>query len=299
MDRLFRRRRSITARAVLGVLACAGLLTLERRAEHVEVLRAGLLTAVYPLQVVVDTPFRVGRYVASAISSGADLRARNSTLVEENRRLRLHLLTFSALEAENGRLATLLDSVRERQLPGRVLVAHMMAVAQDPYTLQVQLSRGSSEAVFVGQPVLDAGGVLGQITHVGRYSSQALLVTDPRHALPVKSVRGGVRAVAVGTGASGDLDLPYLPTHVDLKAGDVLVTSGLDGVFPADYPVAVVTSVGRDSGDDFARVRAKPLGHTDRIQEVLLLWPTAPAPVGATSGATASPSAEAKPGADG
>jgi rod shape-determining protein MreC len=273
MDRLFRRRPSLTARAALAALACVAVLVLERRSEQMEVVRAGLLTAVAPLQQAVDAPFRAGSWVADRARLTAELRARSDRLEAENRALRLRLMTLAALELENERLAALLDSVQERRVPGRFLVARMMAVGLDPYAGQVQLSRGARHGVYPGQPVLDARGVLGQVTHVAAYTSQALLVTDPRAAVPVKSVRSGVRAIAVGTGPVGELALPYLPAHVDLDVGDILVTSGLDGTFPADYPVARVIEVARDSGDEFARVRAQPLGYTDRIQEVLLVWP--------------------------
>ncbi len=137
--------------------------------------------------------------------------------------------------------------------------------------------------MFTGQPVLDADGVVGQVLHVAAQTSQVLLITDARHAIPVKSVRSGVRAIAMGRGPIGALDLPYLPNHVDLEVGDVLVTSGLDDVFPPDLPVAVVSSVNRIGEGEFAEIQATPRGRLDRIQEVLLVWPPAasPAPVNA------------------
>lgn len=273
MDRMFRRRPSLTTRAVLAALVCLAALVLERRTQELEAVRAGLLTAVHPLQQAVDAPFVAGRFVVDQLRLGARLRADQARLEAENRDLRLRLLTLGALESENRRLAALLDSVQERRVPGRFLVARMMGVGLDPYAGQVQLSRGAAHGVYAGQPVLDARGVLGQVTHVAVYTSQALLITDPRAAVPVKSMRSGVRAIAVGTGPLGALMLPYLPAHVDVEVGDLLVTSGLDGSFPPDYPVARVTEVGRDSGDEFARIRAQPLGYTDRIQEVLLVWP--------------------------
>jgi rod shape-determining protein MreC len=125
--------------------------------------------------------------------------------------------------------------------------------------------------------VLDADGVVGQVLHVAAQTSQVLLITDSRHAIPVKSVRSGVRAIAVGRGPIGALDVPFLPNHVDLEIGETLVTSGLDDVFPPDLPVATVSRVNRVGEGEFAEVQATPTGRLDRIQEVLLVWPPAQA----------------------
>ena len=289
MERLFRRRPSLTTRAVLAALVCVAALVLERRSAEMETVRAGLLSAAHPLQRLVDAPFVAGRWLGDALRTTADLRDQTSRLEAENRDLRLRLLTLDALSTENERLAALLDSVQERRVPGRFLVARMMAVGLDPYAGQVQLSHGARQGVYAGQPVLDARGVLGQVTHVAPFTSQALLITDPRAAVPVKSMRSGVRAIAIGTGPLGALSLPYLPAHVDIEVGDLLVTSGLDATFPPDYPVATVTEVARESGDEFARIRAQPLGYTDRIQEVLLVWPDKPAPAHRTARAENRP----------
>ena len=173
----------------------------------------------------------------------------------------------------------MLDSLARTPQPLRALIASTVKVGLDPYIGQIQIDKGSLQGVFIGQPVLDADGVVGQVLHVAAQTSQVLLITDSRHAIPVKSVRSGVRAIAVGRGPIGALDLPYLPNHVDLEVGDALVTSGLDDVFPPDLPVATVSSVNRIGEGEFAEVQATPRGRVDRIQEVLLVWPAAqPAP---------------------
>jgi rod shape-determining protein MreC len=197
----------------------------------------------------------------------------------------LRAQTLDALQAENQRLRALLDSLTRTPQPLRALIASTVKVGLDPYIGQIEIDKGSLQGVFVGQPVLDADGVVGQVLHVAAQTSQVLLITDSRHAIPVKSVRSGVRAIAVGRGPIGALDVPFLPNHVDLEVGDTLVTSGLDDVFPPDLPVATVSRVNRIGEGEFAEVQATPTGRLDRIQELLLVWPpaqaepTAPEPV--------------------
>ena len=135
--------------------------------------------------------------------------------------------------------------------------------------------------MFSGQPVLDAFGVVGQVIQVGKTTATLILITDAEHAIPVQVNRNGIRSIAVGTGQSAKLSLPYMTVESDVLRGDLLVSSGLDGIFPAGYPVATVTKVERNSADTFALVEARPLAQLDRDREVLLLWadkPKVPAP---------------------
>jgi len=137
--------------------------------------------------------------------------------------------------------------------------------------------------------VLDDKGLIGQTTHVGPWSVEVILITDPEHAVPVRVERTGLRTIAVGAGDTTSLALPYLPGNADLKVGDLLVTSGLGGVFPEGYPVARVTEVHRDAVQPLAQVRAAPLAHVDSDSEVMLVWfrpdhPAAPAPAASSGG---------------
>jgi rod shape-determining protein MreC len=290
MPSLFRRRPSLALRLLLAALAAVLLLFLDQRGPRLVPLRGALLTVLHPLQQAIDLPFRVWDWGADNLRERAALRAQTAALREQNLRLHLQVQTLDALQAENRRLRALLDSLAHTQQPLRALIAGTVKVGLDPYIAQIQIDKGSLQGVFIGQPVLDADGVVGQVLHVAAQTSQVLLITDSRHAIPVKSVRSGVRAIAVGRGPVGALELPYLPNHVDIEVGDALVTSGLDDVFPPDLPVATVSSVNRVGEGEFAEVQATPRGRVDRIQEVLLVWPAAP-PAPADPGTAAAASA--------
>ncbi|GAB4356174.1 MAG: rod shape-determining protein MreC [Immundisolibacter sp.] len=273
MPSLFRRRPSLVLRVLLAVLLALVLLVVDQRSTRLVPLRGALLTALHPLQQVVDLPFQAWDWAVDNLRERRALRAELAALRAENLHLRFQVQTLDALQAENRRLLALLDSLAQTPQPLRALVASTVKVGLDPYIGQIQIDKGALQGVFVGQPVLDADGVVGQVMHVAAQTSQVLLITDARHAIPVKAVRSGVRAIAVGRGPAGVLDLPFLPNNVDLEVGDVLVTSGLDDVFPADLPVATVSRVNRVGEGEFAQVRATPRGRLDRIQEVLLVWP--------------------------
>lgn len=264
---------ALNLRALLfGVLACA-LLLLDHRSQGLGQLRGALLTVAQPLQMAVDAPPRTWNWLRSRLASHAELDVQLQRLHTENLRLRLRLQAFDALIAENRRLANMLDSVAEQRLPGRVLVARVIGVELDPYAQRLEINKGAQHGVYQGQAVLDAHGVLGQVVHVGNFTAQVLLITDPSHGTPVMVIRNGLRAIAIGGGPSGLLELPFLPKHVDLRIDDQLATSGLGGVYPPDYPIGRVTAIERETGSEFARVLVAPTGHTDRVHEALLIWP--------------------------
>ncbi len=273
MPSLFRRRPSLALRVLLAALAALLLLFIDQRGATLEPLRGAALTLLHPLQQALDLPFRAWSWGADSLRDRQALREEILALREDRRYLRLQVQTLAAVQAENQRLRALVDSVVRTPQPLRVLIASTVRVSLDPYIGQVQVDKGLMHGVFAGQPVLDADGVIGQVLHVAAQTSQVLLITDARHAIPVKSIRSGVRAIASGRGPPGALDLPFLPNHVDIEVGDVLVTSGLDDVFPPNLPVALVTAVNRIGEGEFAEVQATPSGHLDRIQEVLLVWP--------------------------
>jgi rod shape-determining protein MreC len=233
-------------------------------------LRQALSLGVYPIQLFVDAPFSAWRW------ANVSLAARRA-LLDENERLRrdqlyasVRLQRLSALEAENTRLRELLESTG--RLTDRVLVAEILAVDLDPYRQRFNLNRGAADGAFVGQALLDATGVVGQLVKVGAWTSEAVLITDADHAVPVSVNRNGLRTIAIGTGDSGRLRLPYLTNSADVEIGDLLVSSGLGGVFPAGYPVGRVVEVRARPGQSFADVIAEPIAALDRDREVLLVW---------------------------
>lgn len=267
---MFTRGPSLGTRLFLLVIVSVLLMVLDHREQHLESVRSGLSVAVYPIRLAVDLPSRALGWAAESLSS-------RSRLLEENRRLREERLQFlarlqrlEALQAENGRLRALLDSAP--RLADRVLVANILSVDLDPFQHRLVVDKGSRDDVYVGQAMLDAGGIVGQVTRVEPFTSEAILISDPGHATPVEVNRNGLRTVALGTGDSSRIDLPFLPNNADIREGDLLVSSGLGGTFPPGYPVARVTEIERVAGESFAVIAAEPTGALNREREVLMVW---------------------------
>ena len=192
---------------------------------------------------------------------------------------RSQLLRFEALNEENRRLREIREA--SKGLSERTLIAEIINVSVQPFRHMVVINKGADDGVFRGQPVLDAFGVVGQVMQVGKSTATLILITDAEHSVPVQVNRNGIRSIAMGTGDGARLSLPYMTVESDVRRGDLLVSSGLDAIFPAGYPVATVTKVERNSAETFALVEAKPLAQLDRDREVLLLWadkPKVPAP---------------------
>lgn len=267
---------SLGARLLLLATASFALMFLDHRNGHLDTLRAGLSVVVYPLRLVVDLPFSAARWARDALRQRADLIAENETLRAQQLDAQARLQRLAALEAENARLRALLDS--SAKVADRVLVGEIMSVDLDRYHHRVLIDKGTHNGAYRGQALLSAQGIVGQITRAEPLTSEAILISDPSHALPVEINRNGLRAIAVGSGDLTRLSLPFLPNNADVQVGDLLVTSGLGGSFPAGYPVGVITSVERDPGAPFANVTAEPKAALNRTREVLLVWSGAPPP---------------------
>jgi rod shape-determining protein MreC len=167
-------------------------------------------------------------------------------------------------------LRALLDSSPD--VADRILVARILSVDLDPFSHRLLLDKGGLHEVYVGQAMLDADGIVGQVTRVDPLYAQAILITDPGHATPVEVNRNGLRTIALGTGDATRISLPFLPNNADIREGDLLVSSGLGGAFPAGYPVARILNVDRRPGEPFADINAEPTGALNREREVLLVW---------------------------
>jgi len=267
---LFTRGPSLTIRLALVMLVSVVLMTVDHRQNHLDGLRSALSVLVYPLQLLVDLPESAGGWFRETLASRRALAEENARLRTEHLILKAQLQKLEALEAENLRLRELLDS--SFKVGERVLIAELLSVDLDPWRHQILINKGSRDGVFVGQPLLDAQGVVGQVIAVTPFTATAMLITDPAHALPVQVNRNGLRSVALGIGSLERLSLPHIPNSADIAAGDLLVTSGLGGRFPPGYPVARVEEVTRDPGQSFARIYARPLAELDRAREVLLVW---------------------------
>jgi rod shape-determining protein MreC len=258
----------------LASVAALGLIVADHRYHHLDVFRATLAVMVYPLQVLADLPVRLARNAKDRMADERMLRDQNEALRRDNLVLNARLQRLLALESENMRLRDLLGS--SFRIGERVLIAEILAVDLDPGRQQVIVNKGTSSGVFVGQPVLDANAVMGQVVRTNPLSSTVLLITDSEHALPVEVNRNGLRTIARGTGVGQDLELLHIPKNADIRVGDLLVTSGMGGRFPRGYPVARVTGVRHAPDDPFTVVTAQPTARLDRSREVLLVWTLSP-----------------------
>ncbi len=255
-----------TLYAVLSII----VMVLDQRGGWLNEVRFLLQAAAYPLQLAVSSPSAAWSWIREGMQTRDALRAENTRLRARESVLALRALNYESLARENAQLRGLSHALPP--IADRWLVAEIVNVELTTLRQRLLLNRGTTNGAFAGQAVLDDAGLLGQTLHVGPWSAEVILVTDPEHAVPVQIERTGLRTIAVGAGSEGTLALPYLPANADVKAGDLLVTSGLGGVFPAGYPVARVAEVHRDAIQPLAQVRAVPLAHIDRDREVALVW---------------------------
>lgn len=267
---------SILLRFVFFALLAFALMWLDQRQGYLERVRYGLSLAAYPLQLVVNSPGAGWDWLEESFSTRGHLQRENTELKEHLRDAEFRLMRLTALEQENLRLRSMREATTG--IADRVMVAGIMRVDLNPLRHRVILSKGARDGVFKGQPLLDANGVFGQITRAGAFTSEAILISDTEHAIPVQVNRNGLRSIAVGTGDLSRLSLPFLPVTADIEVGDLLISSGLGGVFPPGYPVATVTEVNKDTAQTLATISARPAALLDRDREVLLVWVREPPP---------------------
>jgi len=271
-------------------LLALALMWLDQRGAWLHSARFLLQGLAYPLQMAVASPAAAWRSLRDAFETRIALQQENAALRERLRELELQALRRTELERENIELRNL--RLAAVGLAERWLTARLIAEESSRLRQRYTVDRGAAHGVVKGQPVISAGGLVGQALRVGPWSTEVILIADPEHAVPVQVARTGQRTLALGTGRSGELTLPLLPLQTDIRAGDLLVTSGLGGVFPAGYPVATVSSVRRDGGSPLAQVQASTTARLDRDRVVAFLWlgsrvPAAPAPAPAASVAAA------------
>lgn len=238
---------------------------------HLKVIRSALSTIVYPLQYVVNLPIEATVWVSNSFVTRKNLLEENERLKQDHLLLSSKLQRYEILETENRRLRELLES--SFRLNDKVLVAELVAVELQSFRRQIVINKGKREGAYDGQPIVDAAGIMGQIIHVGPFSSTVLLITDPNHALPVMVNRNGLRAIAVGTGQNDKLLLENLPNNADIRIGDLIISSGLGRRFPPGYPVGQIEKISLDPGEPFAKVTVKPSAQLSQSREVLMVWP--------------------------
>jgi rod shape-determining protein MreC len=257
-------------RCVLFSLLALALIIVDKRYAHLVKIRQVLSVAAYPVQVAVASPFQGWNWFRDSVTTRDVLRADKAKLEAELRLAQFRLQRYEALEAETQRLRALRDSTEP--VTDRFVIGDVMNVDLDAFRERVLVDKGAGDGIYVGQAVLDSGGVFGQVARVGQLTSEVILVSDAAHAIPVQINRNGLRTIAVGTGESNRMKLPYLPTSADVITGDLIVTSGLGGGFPAGYPVGTIAEIKRDSSQSLADVDVKPAAALDRSKELLFVW---------------------------
>jgi rod shape-determining protein MreC len=257
-------------RCVLYSLIALALIIVDKRYDHLGKIRRLLSVVAYPVQIAVASPFEGWHWFRDSVTTRDALRADKTKLEAELRVAQFRLQRYEALEAETQRLRALRDNTAG--VTDRFVIGDVMNVDLDAFRERVLVDKGAGDGIYVGQAVLDSGGVFGQVARVGQLTSEVILVSDAAHAIPVQINRNGLRTVAVGTGDTNRLKLPYLPTSADVVAGDLLVTSGLGGGFPAGYPVGTIAEVKRDPAQSLADVDVKPAAALDRSRELLFVW---------------------------
>ena len=267
--RLQARGASVQALFLVGL--SIAMMVVDHRYQHLEVVRTNVSVALTPLRYFVSLPATAGNWVGDWFTAHGELLEQNEALRAQGRILSARLQKLGILAEENARLRNLLGS--SRKIADDVIVAELLSVDQNPFRQLIEINKGSSDGVEIGHAVIDDFGVMGQVIHVTAQSATTILISDPEHAIPVQFVRSGTRSVAFGRGSTNALELRYLPATADIKIDDELVTSGLGGRFPANYPVARVTAINEDLVHGFVSVLAEPKARLDSSREVLVIKP--------------------------
>lgn len=245
------------------------MLVVDARMHVLATIRQGIGTVLYPFQTVAMVPRDAAAKAADYFTSLTALQQDNQSLRQQQIVNAQLLQQERLLAAENVQLRKLLDM--QQRVPVQSVVGEILYDARDPFTRKVILNRGSQQGVVAGQPVIDDVGIVGQVTRVFPFTSEVTLLTDKDQAIPVQVVRNGLRSVAYGRGQTGVLDLRFMPANADIQKGDMLVTSGIDGIYPPGLRVATVALVETRSADSFARIVCQPLAGIDRHRQLLIL----------------------------
>lgn len=269
MKNIFQPARGTVAPALFLIALSAATMFVDQRFTHLERIRSGISVVVSPLRYLVSLPALSGAWASEWFLTHNKLVEENRSLRQEQRLLNARLQKMDVLLAENTRLRQLLGA--SRKLSDEVIVSELLSVDQNPYRQLIELNKGSLDGLQDGQAVIDDYGIMGQIIHVGHNSSTVKLISDPEHVIPVQFIHSGMRSVAFGNGSTDKLELRFLPATANVKEGDELVTSGLGGRFPPDYPVATIVEVTLDKTHGFKSATARPKARLDSSREVLVI----------------------------
>lgn len=263
------------------ILISAALIAADSRFDKLTTVRSTIATGLGPVYWLGNAPSRFGDWFSGLFVSRDDLRQQNEELRARLLILERRALKYAALASENNELRRLLNS--SEVLDDRVIVGEVVGVSPDPFSHEIIINKGHSDGVAVGQAVLDAEGLLGQIIQASQFTSRVLLVSDSSHAVPVEVVRNGLRSILLGNGETDELELVHVPDTSDIREGDMLVSSGLGGRFPRGYPVAEVSRITKEQGEPFVDIKATPKARLNQSRLVLVVFqqheepPAAPA----------------------
>ncbi len=266
---LFKQGASARAKVIFFALIAIVLLVIDARLQTLTMIRQGVGIMLYPLQTAAlmprDAAYATGKY----FSTLSNLQSENADLKRERVANAQALQQGQYLMAENAQLRALLTAAE--RLPVKSVMSEILYDTRDAFTRKIVVDRGAHHGITPGQPVIDDIGVVGQVTRVFPFTSEITLLTDKDFAIPVQVVRSGVRSIAYGRGQSGMLDLRFMAASADLQKGDILVTTGIDGVYPAGLSVATVMKIESESTDAFARIMCQPLAGIGRNKHLLIL----------------------------
>ena len=262
---------ALNTKLIIFVVLSFILLVNDQRNNYLSILRNSIAIAIYPLQSAVEIPSRLTDWFDLRIKSKEILIQENQNLLSQQKINSSILQRYESLEQENERLKQILNAASN--LDNKVEITRIISVNVNPYRHTIVIDKGERDGVYEGQVLLDADGVIGQILHTNFLTSEAILISDSDHALPVEINRNGLRTIVLGNGSYTKLDVPYIPNNADIEIGDLLVTSGLGGKFPSGYPVARVDFIERDLSEQFYKVSAKPIAHLNQVREIMLLKP--------------------------
>ncbi len=260
-------------RLLLVVVLAVALIVADARFERLATVRSTLATGLTPVYWMSNAPTQFSAWVASLFVSKDDLKRENEELRARLMILERRALKYAALASENNELRRLMNSAEV--LDDRVIVSEVVSVSPDPFAHEIVINKGRSDGVHEGQAILDAGGLMGQVSHVSQLTARVLLVSDSSHAVPVEVVRNGLRAILLGNGKADSLELVHVPDTADIREGDLLVSSGLGGRFPRGYPVAEVNRISKEPGEPFITIEAQPTAELNQSRLLLVVFQAA------------------------
>lgn len=265
----FARGPSPLARLVFFSAMSLVLIATDSRLQYLAGLRQNLVALLHPLQVIANAPSQLYRGTNEYFSTHNTLLNENQRLKQQALKQSIALQRLNLLTLENDNLRNLLQA--NKSLVESSVLGEIMHVGRDPFTKKIIVNRGAKHQIITGAAVVDATGVIGQVTRVYPLSSEVTLITDKSLAIPVQVERNGLRAIAFGRGRNNTLDLPYLPANVEIKRGDKLVTSGIDGIYPAGLAVATISKIETTPDSPFAHIVGTPTGGVENHRQVLLV----------------------------